>query len=348
MQTACPLKSSYSASNAGTRRSRVRPHSTGILSPSFLKAMALFCKTSIGSIHALGLRARLPQAQTTLLLRAGADSDRCSRLRDKRTGYAFCSACIAEQTDVHIRWEWVFPALLRCHIHKSALRHGCLLCGEDDPLPFGAAPAAARAVLCRSCGANLTDALPVRYLRPVDAADVFIETIYRAALRGASPRAALLDETTATQLCRFVDDILQLLAWYPSPELSPRLTDSQNQYLPFRVEILAIVGALVRNAAPDSDPSGRQTKYREGIKLWLGVLSLLSGREEELIEIASEHWPTGLRRRLHAPLDHHERGDGRRSPFRSTLFRPGLKYINRFQLRDLSAANQLERRNSGI
>jgi len=32
----------------------------------------------------------------------------------------------------------------------------------------------------------------------------------------------------------------------------------------------------------------------------------------------------------------------RSSPFRSTFFRPGLKYINRFEFRDFSAANEAE------
>ena len=44
------------------------------------------------------------------------------------------------------------PALLRCHIHRSPLRHGCPECRDDDPLPFGAVPAVAL-VLCRNCGA---------------------------------------------------------------------------------------------------------------------------------------------------------------------------------------------------
>lgn len=271
---------------------------------------------------------------------------RCSRLRAKRTGYAFCPACVAEQTNVHVRWEWAFPALLRCHVHKIPLKTGCTLCGEDDPLPFGTTPVV-RAVLCRSCGANLIGAVPIARLPRVDARAIFIQTIYRAALRGTSPRTALLGQSTGTQLCRFVDDMLQLLAWYPSPELSPRLTDPQNQYLPFRTETLAIIGALVRNAALNADPSERQIKYREGLTLWLGVLSLFSRREEESIETASEHWPTALRQRLHAALAHHERGGARRPPFRSTLFRPGIKYINHFEFRDLSAANQLEHCNSG-
>jgi hypothetical protein len=312
----------------------------------FLKTMARFCRTSCGSLRALDLRTRLPDAETALLLRSKAYSDQCPRLRDKRTGYAFCPNCITEQPYVHVRWEWAFPALLRCHVHKSPLRHGCPLCGEDDPLPFGTAPLGA--IPCQSCGANLRGSERSPHVRHVEGAHVSIERIYRAALLGAAPRPALLGQTTGTQFRRFVDDLLQLLAWYPNPELSPRLTDPRNQYLPFRTEMLAIVGALVRNAAPESKPNRRQIKYREGLRLWLSVLSLLSRREEAWIETASERWPSALRRRLRAALQHHERASAQRSPFRSTFFRPGLKYINRFEFRDLRTVKEVERRMSGI
>src|SRR6266566_3510991 len=81
--------------------------------PAFLKAMARFCRTPIGTVHSLDLQARLPQAENVLLLRFGAVSDQCLRL------------------------------------HKNPLRHGCPMCGEDDPLLFGTAPAVAP-ILCWS------------------------------------------------------------------------------------------------------------------------------------------------------------------------------------------------------
>ena len=74
--------------------------------------------------------------------------------------------------------------------------------------------------------------------------------------------------------------------------------------------------------------------------LWLRVLALLSQREAESIETASELWPAALRWRLNSALDQHERGSSRSSPFRSMFFRPGLKYINRFEFQDFSAARQ--------
>jgi TniQ len=310
--------------------------------PAFSKAMARFCRTPIGALHSLDLRTRLPQAESALLLRLRAVSDRCLRLCKERVGYAFCPTCISQQPYVHVRWEWAFPALLRCHVHKSPLRHGCPTCGEEDPLPFGTAPAVMR-VLCWNCGENLTGTITGSHVGQVDGAQAIVEKVYRAALRGTSPHSALLGEATGTQFRRFVDDLLQLLAWYPSPDLSPRLTDPRNLYLPFRKEILAIVAALVMDAAPASEPNGRNIKFRrEDLTLWLRVLALLSQREAESIETASELWPPALRRRLNSALDQHERSSSRSSPFRSTFFRPGLKYINRFEFREFSAASEVE------
>jgi len=311
-------------------------------SPTFLKAMARFCRTPISALHSLDLRTRLPQAEKALLLRLRTVSDPCLRLCKERVGYAFCPTCITQQSCVHVRWEWAFPALLRCQVHKSLLRHGCPMCGEEDPLPFGIAPAVVR-VLCWNCGENLTGTITGSHVGWIDGGHAIVEKVYRASLRGRSPHSALLGEATATQFRRFVDDLLQLLAWYPSPDLSPRLTDPRNLHLPFRNEILGIVGALVMDAAPAAKPNGRKVQFRrKDLTPWLSILALLSHREAESIEIASELWPSALRRRLNLALDQRERGSSRSSPFRSTFFRPGLKYMNRFEFRDFSAANELE------
>lgn len=197
------------------------------LPTAFLQAMASFCRTPIATLHSLDLRVRLPQVERALLLRFKVVSDRCPQLREERVGYAYCPTCISRQAYVHVHWEWAFPSLLRCRVHKLPLRHGCPICGEDDPIPFGTPPAVA-AILCQSCGENLSSVITGSHVRQVDGAQVLVEKVYRAALRGASPDSALLGEATGTQFRRFVDDLLQLLAWYPSPELSPRFTDPQN------------------------------------------------------------------------------------------------------------------------
>ena len=135
----------------------------------------------------------------------------------------------------------------------------------------------------------------------------------------------LLGEATGTQFRRFVDDLVLILVWYPSPELSPRLTDPRILYLSFRQEILRIIEALVLNATPASQPRARSKKFQEGLKLWMRVFALLSPRDAEWIEKASELWPPVLRRRLNSALDQHERSRSLASPFRSMFFHPEFK-----------------------
>ena len=45
--------------------------------PTFLKAIARFCRTPISALHSLDLRTRLPEAENALLLRLSAVSDPC-------------------------------------------------------------------------------------------------------------------------------------------------------------------------------------------------------------------------------------------------------------------------------
>jgi hypothetical protein len=207
-------------------------------SPAYLKAMARFSRIPVSKLHLLDLRTRL-------------------QLRSRRLGYAFCPTCIAHQPRVYVRWEWAFPALLSCHTHKSLLIHGCAACGEDDPLPVGAIPSGA-VVQCRSCGARLASTIPDSSIRPIDDTHIIIQQAYSAALRGAFPDEAWrLGDITGAQFLHFVDDMFQLLAWYPSNELSPRATDPRNLHFAFRKEILANIGALVVNATVGSDAASR-------------------------------------------------------------------------------------------
>src|SRR5271163_3557914 len=54
-----------------------------------------------------------------------------------------------------------------------------------------------------------------------------------------------------------------------SAGLSPWSTDPRNLHLAFRKEILAIIAALVVNAAPASEQHGKSIKFRESVALWL-------------------------------------------------------------------------------
>lgn len=62
---------------------------------------------------------------------------------------------------------------------------------------------------------------------------------------------AQLGDDAGTQFRHFVDDIFQLLCWYPGPDYSPSLTDPRNKHLAFRTTVLATIGALVANATSE-------------------------------------------------------------------------------------------------
>jgi hypothetical protein len=186
----------------------------------------------------------------------------------------------------------------------------------------------------------LTGVIPVSNCGQSGAAQILIEKLYRDALHGKWSRATLLGDDAGTQFRRFVDDIFQLRCWYPSPALSPSLTDPRNEHLAFRTTVLSTIGALVVDATSGIEPND--------VDLWLRVLSLLSTREEELIETTSELWPASLSRGLDSALHQYEYAKLRCAPFRSTLFRPGLEYINTNEFRDLSAGNEARMGNSGI
>ncbi len=179
----------------------------------------------------------------------------------------------------------------------------------------------------------MTGGIPVSDCGQSGAAQILIEKLYRDALHGTRSRATLLGDDARTQFHRFVDDIFQLLCWYPSPALSPSLTDPRNEHLAFRTTVLSTIGALVADTTSGTEPNG--------VDLWLRVLSPLSTREEELIETTSELRPASLSRSLNSALDQYDRAKLRCSPFRSTLFRPGLKHTNTDEFRHSRAARQM-------
>jgi hypothetical protein len=83
-------------------------------------------------------------------------------------------------------------------------------------------------------------------------------------MRGTPADYALIGDITAAQFRCFVDDMFQLLAWYPSPELSPQSTDPRNLYFRFRKDILAIAATLIAKASPTSEQHGTGIKPHEG------------------------------------------------------------------------------------
>ena len=121
------------------------------LVPSVNRALL---QSSRRRLQALDLQRRVPHLQTALLLQFPSDP-RCPRRRHQRVGYAFCPMCIANQSVIHVHWEWCFACVVRCCIHRIPLQDACPDCGESDPLSFES-PDLKPNHSCRACGGSLT------------------------------------------------------------------------------------------------------------------------------------------------------------------------------------------------
>ena len=166
------------------------------LQPSFLQAIARFCRVPIATIQALDLERRLPHLQKALLLRFPFGPECCSRRQAWRLGYAFCPLCIAQQPVVHIRWDWCFACIVRCAVHRtSSLHFGCPGCGEADPLSLGSPHITASELACQSCGHHLGTRTDPPDDPQSEQGIQKVEEAYRTALLGASSHPALSVES---------------------------------------------------------------------------------------------------------------------------------------------------------
>jgi hypothetical protein len=176
----------------------------------FLLGFAKFSRLHFYTLIALDLNTRLQRSDRAELLRFPSSSRPSPRWFDLSAGYAFCRLCIAQDSIIHIRWDWCFAGLIRCSAHGALLHLGCQACGESDPLFFGGA-LAMPSPACRSCGIDLT-------MRTGQSKEVLskkistIDQVYRAALKSLEPSSALLGQVTDQQFQSLVDDLSDLLA----------------------------------------------------------------------------------------------------------------------------------------
>jgi hypothetical protein len=305
------------------------------LPPSFLQSIARFCRVPVGRLQALDLQRRVPHLQTALLLQFPSDP-RCPRRRHQRVGYAFCPMCIANQSVIHVHWEWCFACVVRCCIHRIPLQDACPDCGESDPLSFESLDLKPNHS-CRACGGSLTDPpISCPSVRRYEPAIQAVEEAYRAALLGVSPHPSLVGKATDRAFRRFVDDMLQLLISFPQPTYLPQTKRDKKTTLPPRQSPFATIAELIANAAPSSDKRVQDFRYRQSIKTWTYLFSQISDSEEDTLDHASRHWPMALQRRFASALLRRTR---RRWPYdriRWMTACPGFKRSEAIVVRDLT------------
>jgi hypothetical protein len=159
----------------------------------------------------------------------------------------------------------------------------------------------------------------------------------------------LLGKVTGLPFRKFVEDMLHLLVCYLDHQPIPQNTAKQcaAAVLP-RQQVLAIVAALISNAAPSSDARQRRFRYGQSLKLWASLLILIPDHEGEKLEQISRLWPVTLRQRFSSALLKQKRKRWPYTPFQGRKFRPAFKYGEAIVVRDLSAGKQPLSSKSGI
>ena len=294
-------------------RSRYGPVLTNVpidygVAENVVVALARFCRVAPKTIRMLDLCQRVPSLTSHMFLRFPRDDFQFARYTSQRLGYTFCPLCIADQPVIHVPWEWSLCYLARCTIHSIPLLEGCPACGESDPLTFTDTSSA----LCRSCGEYLGGSTGTADITAESEIDV-VQNDYRAALVGAVP--ASVPNTTARAFLMFFEDIFRLLTPIPNYRTCKNAGNCLSKH-----DVVAMISALVFNAAPSPNPPLQRLHRTRGVRLWGMLLSMISEHDGTAIERSSIRWPVILRRRFVSALSYRKRKRWPYSPYRAETF----------------------------
>jgi hypothetical protein len=278
-----------------------------------VRALSQFCRVAPKKIRMLDLRQRILDLTPGTLLALQHGGVLCPRYSSHRVGYGFCPSCIAVQQVIHVPWEWSVFCLSRCKFHQRPLLDRCPTCRESDPLLFTGSDSA-RNIICRSCGGDLRDSTDATPDMNGEGGIQAVEDAYRSALVGTAP--LLLPRTTAAAFRLFFEEMLRLLM----RSLNGGSGQQRGVGLFSRHEVLAMIAALVLNAAPDPNASVRSRRGVCSLCLWGSVVSVIPEYESEVIERTSIQWPRALRRRFLAALCHRTRKRWPHTPYRPASY----------------------------
>jgi TniQ len=279
-----------------------------------LESLGRFCRIAVMTLERLDLQRHAPQLEPVILLRFPQSSS--ARRPWQRVRYAHCPICL-RTSPPYVRWDWCFAALTRCASHRVALHDGCQRCGDVDPLGFSAPdPQDAR---CKSCRAPLSEGRHrhPRTVRIDEEGEDVVGDAYRAALRAVAPHPALLGKATHGEFRCFVNDMLQIL----SQCLEQHPACPTRDMVP-REDLLTMISALIRNAAPSASPRQRSARYRRSLVLWVALIRLIDHIQGDRLEEMSRRWPVALRRRFESGMLRRSRKRWPGGPFSHN--RPGV------------------------
>jgi TniQ len=273
-------------------------------------ALARFCRVPPKTIRMLDVRQRIPGLTRDSFLRLQREDFPFPRCTSRRLGYAFCPSCIASQRVIHVPWEWSLSYQAQCSVHGRPLLECCPACGAPDPLTFTDDPC----VLCRCCGGDLRGSMNLADIPAVSETNT-IQHDYRFALAGAPPIS--VPNATARAFRLFFEDIFRLLTPILKNRSGPQRGDSLS-----RQDILAIITALVLNAAPNPNQAIRRLRCKRGLRLWATLLSVISESDGGALERSSIDWPLTLRQRFVCARHYRQQTRWPNTPYRAGSY-PG-------------------------
>ena len=274
-------------------------------------ALSRFCRVAPDDMRALDLRQRVPYLNPARLLRFQNADLLCPRYSLHRVRYALCPLWIAEQQEIHVRWDWSIAGLIGCAVHRTPLLDGGPVCREPDPLTLANSQRSPNS-LCRSCGTDLSLGTHDSTTVPGESDIHAGEDAYRAALSGVAP--GLLGKATDRAFRQFVEDMLPVLTHC----LNFHSAGPPPGAMPFsRQDIQQIVAALILNAVPSPDQSKRNKRYARGLHLWATLLKVIPPHRGPAIQQSSLRWPIALRRRFVSALHHRTQKRWPYTPYRA-------------------------------
>ena len=273
-------------------------------------ALSRFCRVAPNWIRMLDLRQRIPDLTLPPVVGFEHGDALCPRFSSHRVSYAFCPSCLADQPAIHVPWQWSMSCLSRCAVHRRLLLEKCPACGQSDPLTF-TGPDCFLSILCRSCGGYLNTSTDASADMSCERDIHAVENDYRASILGVAP--VLLPNTTARAFRMFIEEMLHLLRG--SLNRCSRLKSTADLFS--RQDVLAIIAALILNAAPSPNQSVRSRCGMRGLRLWGTLLSVISEHEGATMERTSIRWPVALRRRFLSGLYYSTRKRWPYTPYRA-------------------------------
>ena len=133
--------------------------------------------------------------------------------------------------------------------------------------------------------------------------------------------------------------MLQLLICYPQPDKdTQKQMDNQAALRPRQIPFV-LISELIANAAPGSDNSEQQSRYRRSLKIWADLFTLFDETDASTLERASRHWPVTLQRRFASALRIRAQKRWPYNRFRNITVCPGFKRSEAIVVHDLNAGN---------